>query len=428
MPARLVIIGSGETSPTMVKMHRELLANTIEGPAAMLDTPFGFQANADDLTDKIAEYFRDSVGTAPEIASWRHRDDPATARERTLALLGRASWAFAGPGSPSYALRQWSDTPLPLALAGIVQRGGTLVMGSAAAVTLGSRSLPVYEIYKVGEDPVWLPGLDLLGSLTGVEAAVIPHFDNREGGRHDTRYCYMGEGRLVELEAMLPEDVGVLGVDEHTAVVIDVESGIAEVRGNGNLTLRHRGLEHIVPSGERVTMAQMRAALQGRGAAGATTPTTMPTPTALPTLTAMPTLTTVPAPESVGLREAAAVRRSAFDAAMADGNADGALEQALGLEADIHEWSRDTLQSDDVDVARAALRAMLVAFASAAQTGLRDDEVVIGPFVELALEARQRARAVKDFATSDALRDGLIALGIDVRDTPDGATWERSGA
>ena len=418
MPARLVIIGSGETSPTMVKVHRELLSGVPAGELSMLDTPFGFQANADDLTDKIAEYFRDSVGTDLGVASWRRRAEPAAVRERALARIGRSAWAFAGPGSPSYALRQWMDTPMPSALADIVRRGGTLVMGSAAAVTLGSRSLPVYEIYKVGDEPRWLPGLDLLGALTGLNAAVIPHYDNREGGRHDTRFCYMGEAKLLELEAMLDEDTGVLGVDEHTAVIIDIESGVAEVRGNGTLTLRHRDVEHSVAAGGRISVDDMRAALLGdaTGLGRAPAATAMRTPDDAPDRPEAP----------VGLRQSAERRREAFDAAIASADADAALEEALGLEQDIHDWSRDTLQSDDIDVARATLRTMLVDLATAAQTGLRDEDQVIGPFIDIALDARQRARAAKDFAASDAVRDGLIALGIEVRDTPDGAVWERS--
>ena len=418
MPPRLVIIGSGETSPTMVKVHRELIAGVPGGELTMLDTPFGFQANADDLTDKISEYFRDSVGSDLGVASWRRRDEPAAVRERALARVGRSSWAFAGPGSPSYALRQWIDTPMPAGLADIVHRDGTLVMGSAAAVTLGSHSLPVYEIYKVGEEPRWLPGLDLLGTLTGLNAAVIPHYDNREGGRHDTRFCYMGETKLLELEAMLTDDIGVLGVDEHTAVIIDIESGVAEVRGNGTLTLRHRETERVVPSGERVSLDEMRSALLGDASAPGRSPA------AGPARVLDDEADQSEAP--VGLRQSATQRRRAFDEALASGDGEGALEQALGLEQDIHDWSRDTLQSDDIDVARATLRAMLVDLATAAQSGLRDERDVIGPFVDIALDARQRARAAKDFAASDAVRDGLVALGIEVRDTPDGATWERS--
>ena len=54
--SRVVIMGSGETAPTMVKPHREILARCT-GPAVMLDTTFGFQANADDLVAKTQAYF-----------------------------------------------------------------------------------------------------------------------------------------------------------------------------------------------------------------------------------------------------------------------------------------------------------------------------------------------------------------------------------
>jgi cysteinyl-tRNA synthetase len=40
------------------------------------------------------------------------------------------------------------------------------------------------------------------------------------------------------------------------------------------------------------------------------------------------------------------------------------------------------------------------------------------------IEKRRTARAAKDFATSDLLRDQLFALGISVKDGPDGMSWE----
>ena len=39
---------------------------------------------------------------------------------------------------------------------------------------------------------------------------------------------------------------------------------------------------------------------------------------------------------------------------------------------------------------------------------------------------RQTARANRDFATSDLIRDRLKAAGITVKDSKDGATWERA--
>src|SRR5437870_8926178 len=123
-----------------------------------------------------------------------------------------------------------------------VRRGGCIAFASAAAISLGAYALPVYEIYKVGADPSWIEGLDLLGEI-GVRCAVIPHYDNREGGTHDTRFCYMGEIRLRLLEAMLPEDVLILGVDEYTACIIDVDAQTVTVRGPGGVTVRRRGIE-----------------------------------------------------------------------------------------------------------------------------------------------------------------------------------------
>ena len=97
------------------------------------------------------------------------------------------------------------------------------MFASAAALTLGIATVPVYEIYKCGEDPHWLEGLDVT-SAAGIRAAIIPHYDNNEGGTHDTRFCYLGERRLSIMERDLPEGAFVLGVDEHTACTFDHRS------------------------------------------------------------------------------------------------------------------------------------------------------------------------------------------------------------
>ncbi|MCL2124331.1 MAG: class I tRNA ligase family protein, partial [Desulfovibrionaceae bacterium] len=44
--------------------------------------------------------------------------------------------------------------------------------------------------------------------------------------------------------------------------------------------------------------------------------------------------------------------------------------------------------------------------------------------VETLLEKRNTARCKKEFAASDALRDELFALGVEVRDTPEGQVWD----
>ena len=418
MSGRIVIVGSGETSPTMVKVHRLVMDQAGPGARVMLDTPFGFQVNADDLEAKIGQYFRESVGQPVEPARWRRADDPVADRERALAMISRASWVFAGPGSPSYALRQWQDTPIPAALADVLARGGTVMLGSAAAVTCGTHAIPVYEIYKVGDEPSWLPGLDLLGQAAGIFAAVVPHYDNAEGGRHDTRFCYLGEQRLESLEELLPDGVGVLGVDEHTAVVVDTGARMVTVHGAGGLTMRYRGVSEVVASGSSIPLNDVAAYLSGRRAGHVP---------AAQAATFTPAADAVPQ-ETTSLLSTARNLRSRFDACLAAADADGALAACLDLEEAIHDWSADTLQSDDIDIARRSLRAMLVDLAGAAVRGLRDEREVLAPVIEVAISARQRARAAKDYALSDVIRDELAAAGVSVRDTPDGMAWDLAGA
>ena len=217
----LAIMGSGETTPTMVKVHRLLFDRLGPGavPAVLLDTPYGFQANAGDISARAVAYFRESVRRTVQVASLG-RPEPAgsVSFEAAVARVSEARWVFAGPGSPTYALRQWRPTILPRLLEDKLLYGGCIVFSSAAALTLGRWTVPVYEVYKVGADPVWAEGLDLLAPL-GMTVAVIPHYDNAEGGSHDTRYCYLGEGRLEIMEAQLPPEGWVLGVDEHTACI-----------------------------------------------------------------------------------------------------------------------------------------------------------------------------------------------------------------
>jgi len=52
---------------------------------------------------------------------------------------------------------------------------------------------------------------------------------------------------------------------------------------------------------------------------------------------------------------------------------------------------------------------------------LRD---AVGSLVQLALRQRDAARARRDYATADAIRDGLDEIGIQVEDTPEGPRWE----
>jgi hypothetical protein len=409
LPRLLAIMGSGETSPTMAKTHRELVAR-VGPPAVLLDTPFGFQANVDDLVAKATEYFRVSVGADLGLASFRSADADAVATGRAVARLREAHYVFSGPGSPSYALRQWAGSPIPGALADLLATGGCVTFASAAALTLGVATVPVYEIYKVGAEPEWLDGLDLLGAV-GLQAAVIPHYDNAEGGTHDTRFCYLGEPRLARLEHELPSGAFVLGVDEHTALVLDLDAGSATVTGRGGVTVRCPGRSEVFPAGATVPIGDLAAAARARRDGAPPPPTEEAEPPASAPAAASPLLEQVRALDE------------AFDRALATRDVERAVAVVLELDATLLDWSRDSLQSDELDRGRAVFRAMVVRLGEVARTGARDPAEVVAPFVDAVVDARTRARAVRDWATADALRDRLAEAGVELRDGGDGTGW-----
>ncbi|MBW2573694.1 MAG: hypothetical protein JRE61_15570, partial [Deltaproteobacteria bacterium] len=107
----------------------------------------------------------------------------------------------------------------------------------------------VYEIYKVGQEIHWIDGLDILAPF-GFNLVIVPHWNNAEGGTHDTRFCFMGESRFRKLEALLPEDTTILGVDEHTACIIDLHAQLIEIQGIGDVTIRRMGHERKFGKGD----------------------------------------------------------------------------------------------------------------------------------------------------------------------------------
>ena len=410
LPHILAVMGSGETSPTMVSTHRMLAAKLAKtSRAVLLDTPYGFQENAPELATKAVEYFQTSINLVLEVAGLTEIiGADALAVERGLQRVADADYVFAGPGSPTYALRQWSGTSLAGLLNKKLHDGGIVTFASAAALTLGKFTLPVYEIYKVGEDPRWLDGLNILGEI-GINVALIPHYNNAEGGHHDTRFCYMGERRLSILERELPDDVYVLGVDEHTGMVIDLDTETINVVGKGVVTIRVHGESTQISSGESFSIDRLRDPAQ--------------TTTREAKKVVSSVVEVVPAIFDTNLREATDRLNQVFSEALANSDADGAARAALELDDAIAGWSGDTLQSDATDHARAVLRSMVTRLAAAATGGLRDPRDVLGPFVQVLLDLRAQVRSDKRFDLSDIIRDRLAAINVEVRDTPDGAQW-----
>ena len=414
MPRILTIMGSGETAPTMVTTHQDLLARLpADARAVLIETPYGFQENATEISERTIDYFRRRVGHDMAAVGPRgpvDRNSPAG--DAAMAALQDADYVFAGPGSPTYALTQWRATAFADVLGAKLRNGGIVTFASAAAAGLGRVAIPVYEIYKVGQAPEWVPGLDLM-SVIGMDAAVIPHFDNAEGGTHDTRFCYLGARRLDILERQLGDDRLVIGVDEHTALILDTRAGSATVRGRGGVTVRRaRRTLRVLSAGSQIALEDLGRDDGAVAAPPITASVASPAPAASERDVSTLTLT-----------EQVERATAAFDAALAARDAQAAAAAILDLEAAIAQWSADTTQSDEGDRARAALRGLIVRLGAAAADGLRDPSERIAPLAELVVRTRSALRQRRDFDLADRLREDAAAAGIELRDTPDGTTW-----
>ena len=402
-------MGSGELTATMVEVHKGLL-NQLPGTprAVFLDTPAGFQLNVDQISARAADYFQTHVRHPLTVASFKS-NTPTSDYDHLQAnrLLRQADFVLIGPGSPTYAVRQWQESPVPDLLAHCVTAGGCLVAASAAALTVGRFTLPVYEIYKVGQDLHWVDGLDLLGRF-GLNLVVVPHWNNAEGGTHDTRFCFMGATRFDALTAMLPQAVPVLGLDEHTACILDLETDQAEIKGIGGITLQTSDGVMTVPSGSRFALSVLReGSITPDPASGSPTPES---------------------PSSAGdtdpdFWQKAHDLKASFQEGIARGDA-RASTNAL-LEFDRMVWqAQQGLESEAVVAqARDTLRDMIVLLGNqlAASSVMRKDR--LAPLVEALLDLRQKLRREEQWVAADMLRDALDTMNITVEDTLDGHRW-----
>jgi cysteinyl-tRNA synthetase len=121
-----------------------------------------------------------------------------------------------------------------------------------------------------------------------------------------------------------------------------------------------------------------------------------------------------------------------FAAALDD---DLSVSTALGVLHTIVRDGNSALAAGDHDAARAAAASVSTLTTilglhpdqwPSAAAGDQSD--VIDALVHVALEQRAAARARKDFAAADAIRDGLAAAGLKIEDTPDGPRWTLDGS
>ncbi len=406
----IVLMGSGELTATMVEVHKGLLRRYGNAARAVfMDTPAGFQLNVDHISKKAVEYFQNRIQKSLEVASFKSAQDcNELEAEKAFGKLRKADYMLIGPGSPTYALEQLKQSPIPSLITQRIDAGGCLVAASAAALTVGQLTLPVYEIYKVGQPVHWVQGLDILGHF-GLNLVVVPHWNNAEGGNHDTRFCFMGAPRLEQLEALLPPQAQILGLDEHTALIIDMNQQRATIQGIGSVTLRRKGEALVFTKEDEIPMGllrgEARAILTQTGVSKRNESEQAREQTADPVWEGVHRLT--------GKIET-----------HLDKNL---VEQATStlLELERHIWQARTKLEEigGLGAAREIFREMLAHLGTHLAARPVNRTACVHPIVEALLDLRKHFKAQKNWAAADAIRDCLQQAKVVVEDTAEGAQW-----
>ena len=406
----IVLMGSGELTATMVEVHKELLGRISGAPKAVfLDTPAGFQLNIDQISKKAQNYFQVHVLHALSIASFKSTETitPYEA-EQAYHSLREADFVLIGPGSPTYAVHQWRQSSIPEILINRIQEGGCLVAASAAALTVGRFTLPVYEIYKVGQALHWVDGMDILKHF-GFNLVVVPHWNNAEGGNHDTRFCFMGQPRFNQLVSLLPEDVSVLGLDEHTACILDFENDEAVIKGIGTVTLRRSGSEMVFDTAERFSLEVLRGADGGKQwKQTSSTPHDSETDTVT---------------ESDAFWNQIHRLETDFYNGLETHEAKKTTNALLELDRIIWKAQRDSENEEFIIQARDTLRELIAVLGTRLAAAPRSAADCLTPLVEQLLDVRERFRQHRQFDAADAIRDSLQRANIIIEDTQKGSRW-----
>ncbi len=132
-----------------------------------------------------------------------------------------------------------------------------LVFASAATIAIGAHTLPVYEIFKVGEDVHAKLGLNLFADF-GLPLSFTPHWNNTDGGADvDTSRCFVGRERFDLWRAQLPPNQTIIGLDEHTGIILDFERQKCRVSGVSSVTVINENETEIYPAGAEFGMDEL---------------------------------------------------------------------------------------------------------------------------------------------------------------------------
>ena len=259
---RIAFLGSGETSLAGGRIF-EALARLIPDPlhVSVLETPAGFELNSTIVAGRVGDFLKTRLQnykpTIDLIPARKQGTEFSPDNPEILKPLLRANIIFMGPGSPTYLARQLRGTLAWDIIRARHRMGATLIFASAATISVGAWVLPVYEIYKVGDDIHTKEGLNFFSDF-GMDLSFVPHWNNAEGGTDlDTSRCFVGIERFDQWRKLLPPENILIGLDEHSGIIMDFEKGTCDVHGVSSVSVVKNTSMEIYPAGAKFSLNEL---------------------------------------------------------------------------------------------------------------------------------------------------------------------------
>jgi len=215
----LALVGSGEFTPAMDEVDRDLLVSIGRKRPRVAIVPTASWPDGEPVFMRWAaqgEAHFVNLGAEPVPVLIHDRataDDPAAAD-----AISTADLIYFSGGKPGHLLEALRDTAAGAALRDAHARGAVIAGCSAGAMVLGAHQLRMGGRGFLQPPIGWQDGLGLAPRLV-----IVPHYDA------------FPETLVLPLALAAPEDALVAGIDEETAMV--GRDGSWLVRGRGRVTI-----------------------------------------------------------------------------------------------------------------------------------------------------------------------------------------------
>ena len=220
----------------------------------------------------------------------------------------------------------------------------------------------------------------------------------------------MGEPRFQKLEAMLPDDATIIGIDEHTACIIDLNAQQIYIQGIGNITIRKMGHEKKFGKKDRISIEALVKEINQRDW----------TPQDLYGTDQGDVLEISEADITSKINKI----KTSFQDGLANHDQKEMTNALLELDSIIWKAQNDLEDEERLSEAREIFRDFIVILG--AELGISHHHLrkYLSPIVEQMLQLRARFRNEKKWSEADLIRDILQQSNIQVEDTKDGVRWQ----